>query len=266
MKILGILNVTPDSFSDGGRYFDTEVALEHAHRMIDDGADIIDVGGESTRPGSARVGVEEEQRRVLPVVKELAADGIAVSVDTMNASTMKACLEAGARYINDVSAGQMDPDMLQLAADSKAEIILMHWRGLLSDAGAVFHYDNVVEEVRAELIERIEAAVDAGVNPGRIIVDPGLGFSKNAEHNWEIMNNLDRLADIGPRLLVAGSRKRFLSSFLTEHNDHASEHDIDIATSALTAMSCHAGAWGVRVHDVRTSAIVADVTERILND
>jgi len=265
MKIMGILNVTPDSFSDGGRYFDTTSALDHAHQMVEDGAHIIDVGGESTRPGSARVGEEEEQRRVLPVVTELAKQGIAVSVDTMNASTMRACLEAGAQYINDVSAGQMEPDMLRLAAETHSEIILMHWRGLLSDAGAVFHYDNVVEEVREELSQRVDVAVDAGVNPGRIIVDPGLGFSKNAQHNWTLMSHLDRLASLGPRLLVAGSRKRFLSSHLEETGAEVDERNLDIATSALTGLACHARAWGVRVHDVRTSAVVASVTERALN-
>lgn len=263
---MGILNVTPDSFSDGGRYVDPDVAIAHAKTMIANGAHIIDVGGESTRPGSQRVPIEEEIRRVIPVVRALTAEGVAVSVDTMNAPTMEVCLDAGASYINDVSAGQIDPNMLAVAAQSGAELILMHWRGLLTTPGQTFHYTNVIEEVRAELIERFDAAVTAGVNPDKIILDPGLGFSKNAHHNWEILARMDRLMDIGPRVLIAASRKRFLTNLLTDHYAQVSEQDVDAATSAITVAAQAAGAWGVRVHDVRTSVITAAVAERIQYD
>lgn len=265
MQIMGILNVTPDSFSDGGRYLDAGAAIEHAHAMVQRGAHIIDVGGESTRPGSQRVGEEEERRRVLPVVKELTSAGISVSIDTMNAGTARMCVDLGVDCINDVSAGHMDPRMLPLAASSGVDIVLMHWRGLLSDPAARFHYTNVVEDVRAELIDRMNLAVDAGVDPERIILDPGLGFSKNAEHNWEIVAGMHRFMDIGPRVLIAGSRKRFLVSLIRDTLGDAQEDieaESDAATAALTSCAAAAGAWGVRVHDVRSSVVAAAFVAR----
>ena len=214
-QIMGVLNVTPDSFSDGGRYFDHDRAIAHGLELIDTGADIIDVGGESTRPGSVRVDEDEELRRVVPVIRELAAAGAVISVDTMRARVARESLAAGAHIINDVSAGQSDPTMLDLAAESAAPIVLMHWRGYLDQASATFHYDDVVAEVITELRTRIDEAIAVGVDPANIIVDPGLGFSKNAEHNWQILAALDEFAGLDHRLLVAASRKRFISSLIS---------------------------------------------------
>lgn len=257
---MGVLNVTPDSFSDGGRYFDEAKAVAHGLELIRSGADIVDVGGESTRPGSARVDEAEELRRVVPVVRELAAAGVVISVDTMRARVAEESLAAGAHIINDVSAGQSDPAMLVVAAETAAPIVLMHWRGYLDQASAVFHYQDVVGEVITELRWRIDAAVAVGIEPGSIIVDPGLGFSKNAEHNWQILAALNEFAVLDHRLLVAASRKRFLSSLLSPDDPQLAEESAkDQATAAISALSAQAGAWAVRVHDPATSAIACNV-------
>lgn len=259
-KIMGVLNVTPDSFSDGGRYFDQTKAVAHGLELIRSGADIVDVGGESTRPGSARVDEAEELRRVVPVVRELAAAGAVISVDTMRARVAEESLAAGAHIINDVSAGQSDPTMLVVAAETAAPIVLMHWRGYLDQASATFHYDDVVAEVITELRSRIDEAVDVGVDPASIIVDPGLGFSKNADHNWQILGALDEFAALDHRLLVAASRKRFISSLLSPEDPKLAEEAAkDQATAAISALSANAGAWAVRVHDPATSAIACKV-------
>lgn len=263
-KIMGVLNVTPDSFSDGGRYFDHDRAIAHGLELIDTGADIIDVGGESTRPGSVRVDEDEELRRVVPVIRELAAAGAVISVDTMRARVARESLAAGAHIINDVSAGQSDPTMLDLAAESAAPIVLMHWRGYLDQASATFHYDDVVAEVITELRTRIDEAIAVGVDPANIIVDPGLGFSKNAEHNWQILAALDEFACLDHRLLVAASRKRFISSLISPEDPKLAEQTAkDQATATISALSAQAGAWAVRVHDPATSAIACRVVSAV---
>ncbi|MFP3397277.1 dihydropteroate synthase [Brevibacterium sp. H602] len=259
-QIMGVLNVTPDSFSDGGLWFDHDRAVAHGLELMANGADIIDVGGESTRPGSARVDESEELRRVVPVVRELAAAGAVISVDTMRARVAAESLAAGAHIINDVSAGQSDPTMLSVAAESGAPIVLMHWRGYLDQASATFHYDDVVAEVISELRTRIDEAIDVGVKPANIIVDPGLGFSKNAEHNWQLLSALDEFAALDHRLLVAASRKRFIASLLSPDDPKQAEQAAkDQATATISAISAQAGAWAVRVHDPATSAVACKV-------
>ncbi|MGO2861247.1 MAG: dihydropteroate synthase [Brevibacterium sp.] len=263
-KIMGVLNVTPDSFSDGGRWFDHERAIAHGIDLLDAGADIIDVGGESTRPGAVRVDEAEELRRVIPVVKELAAAGIVISVDTMRAKVAEASLDAGAQIINDVSAGQSDPTMLSVAAQTAAPVVLMHWRGYLDQAAATFHYEDVVGEVIAELRVRIDEAIAVGVKTENIIVDPGLGFSKNAEHNWQILAALDEFAVLEHRLLVAASRKRFISTLLSPKDPkRAEEAAKDQATAAISTLAAQAGAWAVRVHEPATSAIACRVVAAV---
>lgn len=259
-QIMGVLNVTPDSFSDGGLWFDHDRAVAHGLELMAAGADIIDVGGESTRPGSARVDEAEELRRVVPVVRELAAAGAVISVDTMRARVAAESLAAGAHIINDVSAGQSDPTMLSVAAESGAPIVLMHWRGYLDQASATFHYDDVVAEVISELRTRIDEAIAVGVEPANIIVDPGLGFSKNAEHNWQLLSALDEFAALDHRLLVAASRKRFIASLLSPDEPKQAEQAAkDQATATISAISAQAGAWAVRVHDPATSAVACKV-------
>lgn len=263
-RIMGVLNVTPDSFSDGGRWFDQASAVAHGLDLIASGADIVDIGGESTRPGATRVDEAEELRRVVPVVRELAASGALISVDTMRASVAAAAIDAGAHIINDVSAGLSDPAMLSVAADTGVPIVLMHWRGYLDRADASFHYDDVVAEVIAELRSRIDEAVAAGVDPADIIVDPGLGFSKNAEHNWQILAGLGEFAVFDQRLLVAASRKRFIASLVSPDDPaQAGETEKDDATAVISAFAAQAGAWAVRVHDPAASALACRVAEAI---
>ncbi|WP_051298241.1 dihydropteroate synthase [Brevibacterium album] len=259
-QIMGVLNVTPDSFSDGGRWYSHADAVDHGFSLLDGGADIIDVGGESTRPGASRVAEDEELRRVVPVVRELARDGAVISVDTMRETVARAALEAGAAIVNDVSAGQSEPGMLGLAAETGAPIILMHWRGHLGDTSVRPHYEDTVAEVVSELEERIEVACAAGVRRGDIILDPGLGFSKNAQHNWDLVSRLDVFAGMGMPLLVAASRKRFLSALAAPEGAaaEASLSDRDSATAALTVLAAQAGAWAVRVHEPRSSRIAAE--------
>ncbi|GAA4284673.1 dihydropteroate synthase [Brevibacterium daeguense] len=238
--------------------------MSHGLALLEAGADILDVGGESTRPGSVRVPEDEELRRIVPVVRELARQGAVISVDTMRARVASAALDAGAQILNDVSAGQSEPEMLEVAAAGSAPIVLMHWRGHLERASATFEYEDVVAEVRSELGVRIEAAQSAGVADRDIIIDPGLGFSKNAEHNWQLMAGIETFAQMGYRLLVAGSRKRFLASLLDPDNPAGVDiADRDAATAALSAVSARAGAWAVRVHEPRSSRIAVQVVEAI---
>lgn len=263
-QIMGVLNVTADSFSDGGRWLDFDQAVGHGIALLEAGADIIDIGGESTRPGSVRVPEDEELARVVPVTRELARQGAVISIDTMRAAVARAALDAGARIINDVSAGLTDPAMLGVAAETSAPIVLMHWRGLLTDAHAEYTYDDVVAEVRTELSERIDAALAAGIAESDIILDPGLGFSKNAEHNWQLLAGLDAFTRMGFRLLVAGSRKRFLASLLDPQDlAGVTNTDRDSATAAISAYCARAGAWAVRVHEPRSSLIAVQVAEAL---
>ncbi|MGH3517305.1 MAG: dihydropteroate synthase [Haloechinothrix sp.] len=251
---MGVLNVTPDSFSDGGRYLHLDDALAHARAMAGRGADIIDVGGESTRPGARRVSAGVEADRVVPVIKALAADGLTLSVDTTRAAVAAAAIEAGAQVINDVSGGLADPDMARVAAESGAPWVLMHWRGHSSGMEALADYDDVVGEVRDELLRQVEVALAAGVSAEAIVLDPGLGFAKRAEHNWALLNRLDALLSLGFPVLIGASRKRFLGSLLSGADGAPRAPDgREDATAAISALAAAAGAWGVRVHEVGAS-------------
>jgi dihydropteroate synthase len=253
--VMGVVNVTPDSFSDGGQWFEPGAAIEHGLRMLAEGADLLDVGGESTRPGAARVPVEEELRRVLPVVRALAATGAVISVDTMRAQVATAGLEAGASMINDVSGGLADPAMAAVVARAKVAFVAMHWRGQSATMDDMAVYDAAVAEVCAELTARLEALVDAGVDPRQVIFDPGLGFAKRAEHNWQLLAGLDHLVGLGRPLLIGASRKRFLGTLLAGADGiPAPPAERDDATAATSALAAAAGAWAVRVHQVRPSA------------
>ncbi|MDQ4215192.1 dihydropteroate synthase [Microbacterium capsulatum] len=261
-SIWGIVNATPDSFSDGGRYADVDAAVAHGLRLRADGAAVLDIGGESTRPGAERVPVAEEQRRVLPVIERLAAEGIPVSVDTLNAATAAAAVRAGARIVNDVSGGLADPEMLAAVAESGADIALGHWRGPSADMYARAEYVRVGREVAGELRERIAAAAAAGIAPARIIVDPGIGFAKTAAQNWTLLHDLADIVSLGPRVLVGTSRKRFLADLL---GPDADERRKDLVTAVTSALAARAGAWAVRVHDVastRDALAVLDAWDR----
>ena len=238
--VMGIVNVTPDSFSDGGQWFDHGRAIAHARTLVQQGATIVDVGGESTRPGAGRVDADEEQRRVLPVVEALAADGVCVSVDTMRASTARVVHEAGARIINDVSGGLADPEMLPTVARLGCDVVLQHWRGHSTVMQSLATYDDVRAEVLGETLARRDEAVAAGVDPARIIIDPGLGFAKEAHDNWDLLQDLDAWQATGQRVLVGASRKRLLSA----------AGDRDVATAAVTAWCAAHDVWAVRTHEV----------------
>lgn len=254
-QILGILNVTPDSFSDGGRWQALDDAVAHAARLVEQGATWIDVGGESTRPGAAAIDSGEESRRVIPVVRALAGNGIPVSIDTRNADTARTAVEAGATMINDVSGGLHDPRMAGVVAETGALFVVMHWRGGTDVAP---EYIDVVSEVRAELKSRIAELVVFGVAQDRIIIDPGLGFAKTAEHNWELLGRLDELAALAP-VLVGASRKRFIGALLPESSPMP---DRDAPTAVISALSARSGAWGVRVHDVQATRLALDVWDK----
>lgn len=249
--VMGILNVTPDSFSDGGQWLDRDRAVAHGVGMRDAGADLVDVGGESTRPGAPRVEPEAELARVLPVVRELVAAGVCVSIDTTRAAVAEAAVEAGASVVNDVSGGLADPTMAKAVASAQVPWILMHWRGHSDRMNALAHYGDVVTDVRDELSARVDSAVAAGVEPGRLVLDPGLGFAKTAEHNWALLRRLDVLRELGFPVLVGASRKRFLGSLLAdEQGVQRPTSGRDVATAAVSALAARCGAWGVRVHDV----------------
>jgi len=252
--VLGILNVTPDSFSDGGRYVDREHAVAHGVAMREAGADLVDVGGESTRPGAARVDAQSERARVVPVIRDLVAEGVRVSVDTTRASVAEAAVEAGASVVNDVSGGLADPRMATTVAGLQVPWILMHWRGPSDRMQELASYEDVIGEVRHELVERVDAAVMAGVDPNRLILDPGLGFAKTAAHNWALLRRLDVLLALGFPVLVGASRKRFLGQLLADAEGRARPPaGRDGATAAISALAAEAGAWGVRVHCVEST-------------
>jgi dihydropteroate synthase len=256
--VVGVLNVTPDSFSDGGRYTSVDAALEHAHEMYRDGADLIDVGGESTRPGAHRIDSDEEQRRVLPVIRELAAAGIPMSIDTYRASVAAAALAAGVSLVNDVSGGLVDPDMAAVVRDAGCPWILMHWRGHSEHMQELASYTDVVKDVRTELLARVDAAVAAGVDERRLVIDPGLGFAKTAAHNWALLAGLDSFVELGLPVLLASSRKSFLGRLLASADGTPRPvDDREDATTALTAYCAMRGVWGVRVHQVRPSVDAA---------
>jgi len=255
VQVMGVLNVTDDSFSDGGRYLEANRAVAHGLRLAADGATIVDVGGESTRPGAVRVDSALELARVIPVVKGLAAEGITVSIDTMHADVARAALENGACIVNDVSGGRADPAMAPLMADAGVPWVLMHWRSVGSDAPHdVPHYGDVVAEVLAELQSAMDHALAAGVPPENLVIDPGLGFAKTAQHNWLLLQALPQFVATGIPVLIGASRKRFLGSLLCDRDGNPRPPDgRETATAVISALAGLHGAWGVRVHDVRAS-------------
>jgi dihydropteroate synthase len=252
--LMGVLNVTPDSFSDGGRWADLDAAVAHGFALRDAGADIVDVGGESTRPGAERVGAEEEIRRAVPAIRALAAGGVTVSVDTSRAAVAEAALDAGARIVNDVSGGLADPAMAKVVAAAGVPWVLMHWRGHSRDMQALARYGDVVKDVAAELTRQVDAALAAGVDPDNIVIDPGIGFAKTAEHNWTLLARLDELTALGFPVLVGASRKAFLGRLLAGPDGTPAPVEArEDATAATSVLAAVMGAWGVRVHEVAPS-------------
>jgi dihydropteroate synthase len=265
--VMGVVNVTPDSFSDGGAFLDPDAAITHGMSLVRDGADIVDVGGESTRPGAHRVSEAEETRRVLPVVRGLANAGAVVSIDTMRAEVASAALEAGAAMVNDVSGGRADPAMAAVLRDAGTPFVAMHWRGHSDHMQDLAVYDDVVADVVAELRDGLERLVDAGVDAEQVVLDPGLGFAKTGVHNWALLAHLDALRSLGRPLLVGASRKGFLGALLAdESGEPRPMAERDAATAAVSALAAWSGAWGVRVHEVRASLdamrVVAAVREQ----
>jgi dihydropteroate synthase len=252
---MGVLNVTDDSFSDGGRYLDAGDAVAHGLAMAAEGAGIVDVGGESTRPGATRIDPQVEASRVVPVVKELATQGITVSIDTMHADVARAALQSGARMVNDVSGGRADPAMAPLVAEAGVPWVLMHWRPVSPDhPHRAPHYRDVVAEVRDELLAGVDDAVAAGVDPGNLVIDPGLGFAKTGQHNWALLRALPQFVGTGIPVLLGASRKRFLGALLAGPDGSPRAPDgRETATAVISALAALYGAWGVRVHDVRAS-------------
>lgn len=261
---MGILNVTPDSFSDGGEFLDIEAAVAHGLALVADGADLVDVGGESTRPGAIRADSRTELARVIPVIERLSAAGVAVSVDTMRAEVAVAAAEAGAVLVNDVSGGLADPGMLPAVAGLDVGYVAMHWRGHSDRMADLATYADVVAEVTAELADRLAAAVDAGVDRERVILDPGLGFAKTAEHNWTLLRNLDVIAALGRPLLVGASRKRFFGELLADADGPRPVREREDAGVALTALLAASGIWGVRTHTARAHRDAIAVAGRLL--
>jgi dihydropteroate synthase len=265
--LMGVVNVTPDSFSDGGRWLESDAAIAHGRELLADGADILDIGGESTRPGATRPLVEEELGRVVPVIIALAAEDAVVSVDTMRSEVAEAALAAGATIVNDVSGGLADPRILDVAAASDATYVAMHWRAHADHMREFAVYDGpggVVRAVCDELSARVEAILAAGVRPERVILDPGLGFAKRPEHNWELLRDLDPLLELGHRVLVGASRKSFLGRLLADSDGTPRPVDQrEHANTALTVLLAQRGVWGLRVHDVRAARDAVRVLERL---
>lgn len=260
--VMGVVNVTPDSFSDGGSFFSLDAALAQGRALAAAGADILDIGGESTRPGAARVTLDEELARVIPVIETLAGEGFHVSVDTMRGAVAIESVRAGACIINDVSGGLGEPDMLPTVGELDVPYILMHWRGHSDVMTTLTEYDDVVSDVATELSHRVDAAIAHGVAPQRIVLDPGLGFAKDARHNWQLLQGIETLKLLGRPLLIGASRKRFLGELLAESDGTPrAVFARDAATDAISAISAAHGAWAVRVHNVRASADAVRVAQ-----
>lgn len=262
--VMGVVNVTPDSFSDGGEWFEPSAAIKHGRELLAEGADLLDVGGESTRPRAVRPSQDEELRRVIPVVEALAADGAIISVDTMRSQVAELVLDAGATMINDVSGGLADPDMLPLIAERRAPYLCMHWRGHSIDMQNRAEYTDVVAEVIAELAQRLDALSAAGIDLNRVALDPGLGFAKNADHNWEILRRLREFAVLERPLLIGASRKTFLGRLLADEQTGEPRPAVrrDDASVAVSALAAAAGAWCVRAHAVAPSVDAVRVAKR----
>ncbi|WP_329119147.1 dihydropteroate synthase [Streptomyces sp. NBC_01465] len=262
--VMGVVNVTPDSFSDGGRWFSATAAVKHGLDLVTEGADLVDVGGESTRPGASRVDEDEELRRVLPVVRGLVSEGVTVSVDTMRASVAEQSVAAGAVLVNDVSGGLADPAMIPTVAATGAPFVVMHWRGFSESMNSRAVYEDVVAEVADELRARMDAVIEGGIAPERLVVDPGLGFAKQAEHDLALVARLPELRALGRPLLVAASRKRFLGHVLAQTGEAPPPaRERDAATAAISAIAAHEGAWAVRVHEVRATADAVRVARAV---
>jgi dihydropteroate synthase len=262
--VVGVLNVTPDSFSDGGLFNNTKEAIEHAQELIAQGADLIDVGGESTRPGATRIETLEEQKRVIPVIEELTNLGIITSVDTMRSQTAQVAVKAGAQIVNDVSGGLADENMHKTVATLDLPYVLMHWRGHSTVMDDMAKYSDVVTEVLKEIDTQVQKAIKSGVQKNKIVIDPGLGFAKNPEHNWEILKKFEQLHSLGLPIYVGASRKRFLAEFAYPQGS-TDPKDRDLATSAISSYVSLNGAWAVRVHDVAGSVAAVKVTNQLRN-
>jgi dihydropteroate synthase len=261
--VMGVLNVTPDSFSDGGRFDDPAIATNHALQMIQDGADIIDIGGESTRPGSERISVQEELDRVLPVISALAGSGAAMSIDTMRTEVARAALAAGACMVNDVSGGKSDPEMLGFVATLNTPYILMHWRGPSNIMNTLTDYNDVVADVAKEISNQVDVAVAAGIARERIAIDPGIGFAKTVDQNWPILKHLDVLEGLGLPILMGASRKKFLGELLAKDGIARDSDERESATTAISTLMAVRGIWAVRVHEVKASSDAIAVVDRI---
>ena len=267
---MGVINITPDSFSDGGQFLNSNEAVKHALELVREGANIIDLGGESTRPGALRVKLEEEQARVLPVIEaliqnaEFKASGAIISIDTMNAQTAALAVAAGAAIVNDVSGGLADEKMFAELKNLKCKFIVSHWRGFSETMDSLNNYTSVAKDVAQELIERVAKAEAAGISRDRLIIDPGLGFAKDIAQNWHLVARLDELEKLGLPILVGASRKRFLAGAL-EPQDAAgvSNQRRDLATAVLTALLLQRKLWGVRVHNVATTLDAIKVVEAL---
>lgn len=260
--VVGVLNVTPDSFSDGGKFFDKDIAINQAKKLITDGADLIDIGGESTRPGADQISIDEEIKRVIPVINELKKDNIFISIDTMKHEVAKAAVEAGAIIVNDVSGGLADEKMFETVAKLDVPYVLMHWRGHSKNMDDLAKYKNVTQEVIDELSAQTKKAIDKGLKKEKIVLDPGLGFAKNPEHNWQILKDLNLFNQLEFPIYIGASRKRFLAPY-SIIKDSSNLEDRDLATSVITTYSAINNAWAVRVHDAKSSAIAVRLVNQL---
>ena len=264
--VMGVLNVTPDSFSDGGKFAATETAIAHGKQMFQDGADLVDVGGESTRPGADRISIQEELDRVLPVISELTKSAIPVSIDTMRAEVAEQAVPAGACLVNDVSGGKADPEMFKFLTTNELPYVMMHWRGHSTEMMNLTNYDDVVADVCDELQLQVNAAVSAGVAISRIVLDPGIGFAKTTSQNWPLLAQLDVLQDLNLPLLIGASRKKFLGELLAKDGQPRETDEREAATTAITTLMAVQSVWAVRVHDVKSSSDAVRVVSRIMQE